>query len=172
MIRFHYEPTFKEFWALNRYVLFRGYRALLIPFGIILLVVFITSPFVHQPNETKETMEIYRSNLPMLILPGLLVFLTVVQYWSARKRWNGAKQVRAARDYVIDDNGIHVSGDGFAGNMEWAYLKSADFKAGLLFLKSDPNLFYYFPPSIVPNKKTLIDLVSNKVKVSKSWRKA
>ncbi|HWB58213.1 MAG TPA: hypothetical protein VG733_01925 [Chthoniobacteraceae bacterium] len=172
MIRFQYNPVFKDYRALNRYVLFRGRRlvAWVAIFAGMLMV--LTTTVVNSPDEMK-TAEGMVALLKVAIGCALFfVILFAFFYWRVRRRWNAAEELRTPRDYEMDDAGIRVKGELFQGSMEWKLFKTADFSRGYAFLKTGQNLYYYFPISAFPDQKAFLELVNRHVKVSKRWERA
>lgn len=163
MIRFRYQPTFKDYVALNRFVMWRQLRYLIIIAGLLVVLFALLPVTLGSLGSSRSTWEIYRSSLTVLILPGLVMFLLISTYFAVRKRWNAAEELRIDREYEIDDTGVRVTGTSLSGFMEWRHFTQADRQGGFYFLKTAQNQFYYFPESIVPDREALNELIAGRV---------
>jgi hypothetical protein len=103
MIRFRYQPTFKDYVALNRFVMWRQLRYLIIIAGLLVVLFALLPVTLGSLGSSRSTWEIYRSSLTVLILPGIVMFLLISTYFAVRKRWNAAEELRIDREYEIDD---------------------------------------------------------------------
>ena len=164
MIRFRYQPTFKDWLALNRIV---SFRFLLggICVSLVLLILFLGYPFALRLAGHHEItfMQAYRQGAGLLLLPGFVGLMLLFIYRAIRKRWNSAEELREAREYVIDDAGVRITAATFSGFLEWRLLTQAELKQGYFLLRTGQNQFHYFPASIVPDQQALIDLLARKV---------
>jgi hypothetical protein len=171
MIRFQYQPTFKDYLALQCYSFFKGLGTRAVPIiiifgGIILLNIFGS----HSTEGTRTLLQVCEANRFILIIPAAVVLGLAFVYWTSRKRWNASKELRSAKEYVVDDAGVHAKGEGISVSREWSSLKGADFKGGYFFLRSGQHAYHYFPATVVPDRKTFVDLVSSKVKATRNFK--
>jgi hypothetical protein len=160
-MRFTYTPTFADYWTLNRRVLARQFGKLLWFAGASFLAYcsLPVLPLSFGPNESVA--DIYRSGAALLILPGIIVFGYIATYFTGKRRWRDAAEIRSARTYEIDEKGIRVTGDAFSGFLEWRLFKSVEFSSGLVFMKTGQNQYFYFPESLLPDRKLLRDFASS-----------
>lgn len=168
MIRFRYQPTFEDWFALNRIVVFRQLR-FLIGLAIVLLALFLIYPFALAAVGQDEggVLGAYQKSLAMLFIPGLTCFLLLATYFGVRKRWRTAEEIREEREYVLDEDGVRVTGSSLAGFLEWRHFTHAELKKGLFLLKTAQNQFHYFPVAVVPDKDALNALLARKVGAKK-----
>jgi len=159
--QFTYEATREDFLRLNRLLYWRQLR-LLIAFAVASLLLFAAYPFL--AVRSRGIMESYSSVWSILILPGLVGFLIFVLERAARKRWQDAVEIRASREYTIDDAGIHVKSATFNGFLAWEHLNDWKEAGGLLYLRTAQNQYYFFPLALVPDPAGLRALVAAKVK--------
>lgn len=161
MTQFTYEATREDFLRLNRVLYWRQLR-MLIAFAVVSLLLFATYPFL--AVRSPGILESYISVWSILILPGLAGFLIFALERSARKRWRDAAEIRATRDYQIDEAGIHVTSATFNGFLAWEHLVERKEAGGFLYLRTTQNQYYFFPLSLVPDPAALRALVATKVK--------
>lgn len=169
-----YQPVFKDFRALNLYVLFRGPRLAALIIGGAALVIFASTSWVDSSNEGvasagQRFLTILTTLSPLLVI---LLIMPMLLYWMMRRRWNTAEELRTAREYEMDDAGVRVKGALFQGFMDWKLFKFADFKGGHFFLRTGQRTYYYIPAAAVPNRKAFLELIARNVKVSKRWENA
>lgn len=151
MIRFIYTPNFQEFWVLNRTMALKQI-GILKWFAGILLVSYAFLPWMPNFNhEGKTLFEIYTGALMVLILPGLLVFIMLITYWTAKKRWNLSSELRCKKEYEIGPDGIQIRGDGLNGFLDWKHFTKAECIKGLFVITTTQGAIHYFPESIVPD---------------------
>ena len=163
MIRFQYQPTFKDYLALNRHVLGRHLGKLIV-IAVCLLALYLALPFLSVITDaTKGVWGIYWSGTPLLILPALVVFLVIATYVGARKRWKAAEEIRIEREYQIDDIGVRVTGSSLSGFLEWRHFTDAEILKEYFVLKTAQNQYHFFPASVVPDRKALAELLRNKI---------
>jgi hypothetical protein len=164
MIRFRYQPTFKDWFTFNRIVGFRHFR-FLIGLSLLLLILFLLYPFALMVTGHDEVgiMGGYRQSVGLLVIPVVVCFLLIATYLAVRKRWRAAEEVREARDYEIDENGVRVTGITLSGFLEWRHFTRAELKKGYFLLKTAQNQFHYFPAAVVPDQQALGDLLARKV---------
>jgi len=168
MIIFKYKPTFSHYWALQRYVLYGNFRFFLVVF-VLPLLGFLIAPFVVRNLGAKmEIVELYKQLSPALIFPLVYLALLPISYFICKKRWRNFEVLREERGYEVDESGIRVTGETWSGFLAWQNFSNADYRNGLLFIKTKQKSFHCFPLSLIPNKNVLIELVSRKVKISQS----
>jgi hypothetical protein len=170
MIRFRYQPTFEDWFALNRMVVLRQFR-FLVWLALVLLALFLIYPFMWQALGHRlegGVLGVYRNNLGLLFIPGLTCFLLVATYFGVRKRWMTADEIREAREYVFDDSGVRVNGASQSSYLEWRHFKHAELKRGYFILKTAQNQYHYFPASVVSDAAKLHELVASKVSARRS----
>lgn len=161
MTQFTYEATREDFLRLGRMLYWRQLR-LLIVFAIVSLLLFAVFPFLALrlpciPNS-------YSSIWSILILPALVGFMIIALEWSARKRWRDSSEIRASREYTIDDTGIQVKSATFNGFLAWEHLNDWKEAGGFLYLRTAQYQYYFFPLALVPDPAGLRALVAAKVK--------
>jgi len=161
MTQFTYEATREDFLRLNRMLYWRQLRMLIV-FAVVSLFLFVAFPFL--TIRTPRIPESYSSVWSILILPGLVVFMIIALEWSARRRWRDAAEIRASREYTIDDTGIHVKSATFNGFLAWEHLNDWKEAGGFLYLRTAQYQYYFFPLALVPDPAALRALVAAKVK--------
>ena len=169
MIRFRYEPKFRDFREFSLYAIFRGFRPFLLTAGIVLFFLFLVYPIYFQALGNRAGLsQIYVSNFRILLFP---IVLMAMMNWRMRKRWNASPDLRIAKEYEFDSSGIRAKGENLSGFNSWSTFKLADFDGKYFFLKTRQNLYYYFPASVIPDKRTFVKMVSSNVKVSRRWNR-
>jgi len=166
MILFKYTPTFRDYLLLNLYGSLKvlGLRRIAITWILAtILLVFLKSGGTTSPI-------IYPLYFLSLI-PLLVILVGALAYFGARKRWNASEELRGVRDYKIDENGVSVNGPSFNGFLEWKNLAEADKGYGLYFLKTAQSAYYYFPVDSIADQPQFIQLVSDHVSTTRSFRK-
>ena len=172
MIRMRYQPTFRGFLALNVHAAARLF-CILIVVALCSLILYLLQPLAYRlTGHAESTLDIYRSNSGLLIIPAVVVWLLVARYFGVRSRWRKAEELRIEREYEIDESGVRVTGISLSGFLEWRHFIHGDFRGGYFFLKTAQNQFHYFPASAVPEKSCFVELVGRKVAVSKRWKNA
>jgi hypothetical protein len=107
--------------------------------------------------------DIYRSALGLLILPGIVASIFLTTYWSARKRWLAADELREEREYDFEEAGIRVrmkSGESFT---DWKVFKQAIVSKRFVYLRTAQRQFHFFPIAAVPDLPALRELLAAKV---------
>jgi hypothetical protein len=166
MIRFRYHPTLEDYLRLNRMLLWRRLRWLMI-FAAGSLLCFLLFPLLLDPlTQGHSVTESYRLVWPLLILPGLVTMLIVATERGARQRWANAPEIRVDRDYEIDEAGLRVTSETFSGSLAWDHLTHAEERRGFFYLSTAQNLFYFFPMALVSDPEALKALVARKVDAS------
>jgi len=168
MIKFRYAPTFKDYLALNRLVVFGRLRSLMV-IAAVLCVLFLVQPFVNIGSDhDRGVWEVYRSSLALLILPGLVGVLVGVTFVAARKRWKTAEELRVEREYEIDETGVRVNSPTVAGFLDWRHIVEAKQQGGYFLLRTAQFQYYYFPAAVVPDRRELVRLIAGKVAGTKT----
>ena len=164
MIRFRYQPTFEDWFAVNRIVGLRYFWLLIGP-SLLVIALFILYPFALMTAGHHEIgiLEGYRQSLGMLLVPAVLCFLLIATYLGIRKRGRDAEELREAREYEIDDNGVRVTGETLSGFLEWRHFTRASLKNGYFVMGTVQKQFHYFPAAVVPDQQALSDLLARKV---------
>jgi hypothetical protein len=164
MIRFRYQPTFEDWLALNRIVGFRHFW-FLIWLSLLMLGLFVLSPFalIAAGHHEVGSVEAYRQSAGLLLVPMVLCFILIATYLGIRKRWRDAGELREAREYVIDDNGVRVTCETQSGFQEWRHFTRASIKNGYFVLGTAQKQYHYFPAAVVPDQRALSDLLARKV---------
>jgi len=164
MIRFRYQPTFKDWFALNRIVGFRHFR-FAIALSLFLITGFLVYPLALIVTGHNEggIMEGYRQSAGLLLFPAVVCFLLIATHLAVRKRWRAAEELREAREYEIDETGVRFTGGTLSGFLEWRHFTRADLKKGYFLLRTAQNQFHYFPAEVVPDQQALSDLLARKV---------
>jgi hypothetical protein len=164
MIRFRYQPTFEDWFALNRIVGFRQFW-FLIGLSLLMIALFILYPFALMAAGHHEVgvLEAYGQSVGLLLVPMVLCFLSIPTYLGIRKRWRNAGELREAREYEIDDNGVRVTGETLSGFLEWRHFTRASLTNGYFVLGTAQKQFHYFPATVVPDRQALSDLLARKV---------
>ena len=160
MTHFTYEATREDFLRLNRLLYWRQLRVLAV-FAIAALLLFIAFPFI--AIRPIGILESYRSTWGILLLPALVVLMIALLEWSARKLWQNAAEIRATRNYQIDEAGLQVTSATFNGFLAWEHLNDWKEAGGFLYLRTTQNQYYFFPLSLVPDPAALRALVAAKV---------
>jgi hypothetical protein len=162
----------KDFLALNRHVSNRGARRWLLVFSILCVIAFALNPLLsHIPGDHRSTFALYRSDAPLLFLPVWYFGLRLLILGLIYKRFKSAKELRAEREYALDENGLQVRGEAFSSDLKWSMFTLADCNRAYYFLRTGQNTYFYFPRLLVPDQAAFIALVENNVKCSKGWRK-
>jgi hypothetical protein len=161
MTQFTYEATREDFLRLNRMLYWRQLRMLIV-FAVVSLFLFVVFPFL--AVRSPGILESYSVAWIFLILPGLVGFSIFALERAARKRWQDAAEIRASREYTIDDAGIHVKSATFNGFLAWEHLNEWKEAGGFLYLRTTQGQYYFFPFALVPDPAALRALVAAKVK--------
>jgi hypothetical protein len=164
MIRFRFQPTFQDWFALNRILVIRQFR-FLIGLSTFILALYVVYPFLLQSMGHDEggIIGAYRKSLPALFIPGLVTLILIGTYVGVRKRWRAAEELREVRDYEIDESGVRVTGSSLSGFLDWRHFTHAELKRGYFMLRTAQNQFHYFPASVVPDQHALNELLAKKV---------
>jgi hypothetical protein len=155
---------------LNQHVVIKQFRFLIVFAGFVLFC-FLLLPFAHRlAGREMSLWEGYKSGFGALWLPGIVVFLLGAVYYGTHRGWKTRPELREEREFVFDDNGVTVTGATFSGRMDWQHLKEADLARGLVLIKSNQNLFYYFPQRLIVDWPAFRSPVSEHVKPTKRFR--
>lgn len=161
MTQFTYEATREDFLRLNRMLYWRQLRMLIV-FAVVSLFLFAVFPFL--AVRSPGILESYSTAWIFLILPGLVGFSIFALERAARKRWQDSAEIRASREYMIDDAGIHVKSATFNGFLAWEHLNEWKEAGGFLYLRTTQGQYYFFPFALASDPAALRALVAAKVK--------
>lgn len=142
-----YQPTFRDFLSLNRWIVRRTWR----PFRILsigLIAVYVAGPFLFHDLGAEGLLRPYVQSLALLILPAvILVVLPAKLHLEAKRQWNAAPEIREPRRFVFSEDGILVEGASFSGRVAWSHITAAATHRGLVLLKTNQNLYYLLSES-------------------------
>ena len=147
-----YQPTFRDFLALNRRIVRRRWRLVQL-LSTIPLALYLASPWLfHDPGDEGILLP-YAQSLAVLALPAcFLVALPLVLHAAVRKRWNAAPEIREPRRFTFSDDGIVVEGSTFSGRIGWSHIVGAESHRGLVMLKTRQNMYYLFSERAFPDE--------------------
>ncbi len=155
-----YEPTFRDFFALNRWIVRRPWR-LLRSLSLVLVALYFASPWLFHDTEAEGILRPYAQSLAVLAVPAFfLAGLPLILYTSARKRWNAAPDIREPRRFTFSEDGIVVEGTTFSGRVAWSHIRGAESHRGLIILKTHQNLYYLFTERAFPDEDRLEEFAS------------
>ncbi len=161
-----YEPTFRDFLALNRWIVRRKWRVIRY-LSALMLAIFLASPFLFHDLAEEGILLPYAQSLAVLVLPAVvLIILPVNLYFAAKKRWNAAPEIREPRRYAFSEEGIAVEAGSFSGRAAWSHVTSAETHRGLVILKTNQNAYYLFSENGIPDdlqRDAFLSLVRRKV---------
>ncbi len=157
--------------ALNRHVGNRGFGRLFIIFSILCLIAYAAYPLFRSPDDLRTNAAIYRANAPLLFLPVWYFFMRLLIVALMFKRFKSAKELRAEREYILDEAGVHLRSEAFSSDINWSMFTLADCNRGYYFLRTGQKLYFYFPRSLVPDQAAFNALVESNVKCSNRWKK-
>ncbi len=161
-----YQPTFRDFLSLNRWIVRRRWRTLR-GLAIVAIALFLASTPLFHDIEAEGILAPYAQSLAVLVLPAaFLVGLPVALYFAARKRWSAAPEIREPRRFTFSEDGIAVEGRTFSGRVAWAHITGAEAHRGLVILKTNQNMYYLFSESGFPDeadREAFASLVRKKV---------
>ncbi len=147
-----YDPTFRDFLSLNRWIVRRRWRAVRL-LAIVMLAFFAASTPLFHDLEAEGYFLPYAQSLAILALPALaLVGLPLTLYFAARKRWNTAPEIREPRRFTFSEEGIAVEGQTFSGRVAWTHITGAESHRGLIILKTNQNMYYLFSERGFPDE--------------------
>ena len=122
-----YEPTFRDFLAMNRWITRRRWRIVRY-LSAVMLALYLTSPFLFHDIAAEGVLLPYAQSLAVLVLPAVvLVVLPANLYLAAKKRWNAAPEIREPRRFAFSEDGIAVEGSTFSGRIAWSHVTGAEF---------------------------------------------
>lgn len=161
-----YEPTFRDFLSLNRWILRRRWRAVRY-LSAVAIALFLVSPLLFRDVASEGFLLPDARSLAILVLPAaFLVVLPVNLYLAARKRWKTAPEIREPRRFVFSEDGVAVTGRTFSGRVAWSHITGAESHCGLFILKTNQNLYYLLSERGFPDdadRKAFLSLVRRKV---------
>ncbi len=161
-----YEPTFRDFLSLNRWIVRRQWRVIRI-LAIVMFALFLASTPLFHDLDAEGLLVPYGQSLGVLVLPAiLLVGVPAILYVAVRNRWNAAPEIREPRRFTFSEDGIDVAGVTFSGRAAWSHVTAAGTHRGLVFLKTNQNAYYLFSEKSFPDeaaRDTFVSLVRKKV---------
>ena len=187
---FIYSPTFKDYWALNVYAEVRTRRFLIVLATVVLALIVVEPWLLHEFKDGDPVADYYKRSLPLLILPGGILFLILLMYLSARIQWAARRELRQPREYEIDDSGLRVKAAGSEGFLQWRGVTNASVTSRFVYLVTAQQQYYstsftirylfftaqrhyyYFPVSIVPDMQRLRELIKACVKSTRDEKTA
>lgn len=165
-IEVSYEPTFRDFLAMNRRSARRLWRAVRC-LSVVMIAFYLAAPFLLHGPTTDNLHLTYSRSLAILILPAVFFILVPANlYLAAKKRWNAVPEIREPRRFVFSEDGITVEGGAFSGRVAWSHVTGADAHRGLVILKTDRNVSYLFSERGFPDdarREAFLSLVRRKV---------
>ncbi len=161
-----YEPTFRDFLSLNRWIVRRRWRAVRL-LAIVLLGIFLAGAPLFHDLEAEGFLLPYAQSLAVLALPALVVAgLPVALYVAVKKRWNAAPEIREPRRFTFTEGGVVVEGGTFSGRVAWSHIIGAETHRGLVILKTNQGTYYLFSERAFPDadrREEFATLVRKKV---------
>lgn len=161
-----YEPTFRDFLSLNRWIVRRRWRAVRC-LSAVMIALFLVSPLLFRDPAAEGFLSPYARTLAILLLPAaFLAVLPANLFLAARKRWSAAPEIREPRRFVFSEDGLAVTGRTFSGRIAWSHITGAESHRGLFILKTNQNLYYLLSEKGFPDdadRKAFLSLVRRKV---------
>ena len=136
--------------------------------GAAFLVMVVINSLGGSSEETFQE----RYGPAVIFVSAFIPFIFVLLYLLAWKRWSSAQEIKAMREYEMDETGMRIKSDLFQTAVEWRIFKFADLWGGDFFLRTGQNSYHSFPVSAVPDRHLFLELISNYVKTSKRWKEA
>ncbi len=147
-----YQPTFRDFFALNRWIVRRRWRLVQL-LSVIPLALYLASPWLFHDTGDEGILLPYAQSLAVLALPALfLAGLPLILYVAVRNRWNTAPEIREPRRFTFSEDGIVVEGSTFSGRVAWSHITGAESHGGLVILKTRQNMYYLFSEGAFPDE--------------------
>ncbi len=161
-----YEPTFRDFLSLNRWIVRRRWRVVRY-LSLVLIALYLASPFLFHDVAGEGLLLPYAQSLGVLVLPAVfLVVLPANLYLAAKKRWNAAPEIREPRRFAFSEDGIAVEGGTFSGRVAWSHITGAETHRGLVILRTNQNMYYLLSERGFPyeaDREAFLSLVRKKV---------
>jgi len=161
-----YEPTFRDFLAMNRWIT-RRRRRMVRYLSAVTLALYLSSPFLFHDIAAEGVLLSYAQSLAVLVLPAaVLIILPVSLYLAAKKRWNAAPEIREPRRFTFSEDGVAVEGSTFSGRVAWSHVTGAESHCGLVILKTNRNMYYLLSEKGFPDetrREAFLFLVRKKV---------
>lgn len=161
-----YEPTFRDFLSLNRWIVRRRWRAVRC-LSVLMIALFLASPFLFRDLAAEGLLLPYARSLAILVLPAaFLALLPAVLFLAARKRWRTAPEIREPRRFAFSEDGLAVTGRTFSARVAWSHITGAELHRGLFILRTNQNLYYLLSEKGFPDdadRKAFLSLVRRKV---------
>ena len=164
-MRFSYQPTFRDYLALSRHVLWAQLKVAMILAGVLTLGALI-QPFaawymaVQRNPEARVEIGLMNVAVPLLAL----LFASSI-YVSIKKRWNKVEALRAAVDYEFEELGLSTRSGLNRNFLEWRQFAYAEVTKHHVLLKTIPGVYFNFPKSVIPDREELLRFLAGKIPV-------
>ncbi len=137
-----YEPTFRDFLSLNRWIARRRWR-LVRTLSVLLIALYAASPALFHDLGAEGILLPYLQTLVVFAVPAaFLAGLPLALYLAAKKRWNTAPEIREPRRFTFSEDGIVVEGRTFSGRVGWPHIAGAESHRGLVILKTRQGIYF------------------------------
>jgi hypothetical protein len=161
-----YDPTFRDFLSLNRWIVRRRWRAVRC-LSAFMIALFLVSPLLFRDLAAEGFLSPYARSLAILVFPAaFLAVLPAILFLATRKRWRAAPEIREPRRFVFSEDGLAVTGRTFSGRVAWSHITGAESHRGLFILRTNQNLYYLLSEKGFPDeadRKAFMALVRRKV---------
>jgi hypothetical protein len=164
LIRIQSIPTFRQYLRFCRRGVSRRIWAIQ-PFAILSLIGFFLAPIIPSEEHTGALTQ-YKEWSGLLLLPVIVfVLLPLSTYFSAKKRWQTAAELREPRTFEFTDRGVSTKGLTFSGEIAWASIGRAETAGTLILLYTHQQTGFLIPrDAITPEQEaSLRMLLRNKV---------
>jgi len=115
--------------------------------------------------------EIYGETIFLLFIPAWYLFMRVLLLGLIFVKFKVTKWMSAKREYVVDNEGVHIRSEVFTSDMDWEEIRGADCDGRYFFFRSGRKSYFNIPRPVVPDDGAFVKLVESKVGVTKNWRK-
>lgn len=169
-IEISYEPEFRDYFrvvkraAMKR---FRSFVVMLIAVPLALVVFTVTEP--QRPDRPQS--QASGAWTALLIPAGFAAFFYGSLYYSARKQWGRASDLREPRRIVVSESGFDVKGKTFSGQTEWINIAAGEKVGNIYVLRSRGGAYYCFPKKSFSSDSQVQDFLEIvRKKLGKSFR--
>ena len=169
-MKFHYTHTFADYWMLNRRLFVKRIIRAILLYVFLLVLAYLFFLLMGMDREGKWIMAIYLAGTGSIVLAPLLAALFLRAYYTSRKIWNKAAELRCDKTYEFTETGIHITGTEIDGNAGWQHIASAELWRGWIFIATHQNAYIIFPLSAVPDPDALISLLVAKIPKTKGMK--
>ncbi len=168
-----YEPTFRDFLSLNRWIVRRRWRAIR-SLSVVAIALFVAGTLLFHDPGGGGVFRPYSRSLAVLMFPAVfLVGLPATLYFAVKKRWNAAPEIREPRRFTFSEDGIAVEGRTFSGRVAWSHITGVESHRGLIILKTNQNMYYLFSERGFPDEDAREEFASLvRKKVSPTFRRS